>query len=153
MWASVSGHVGIVQALLEKGADINPRWKGKTALNLAADEGHLPIVKMLQDKTGDDAPQGLSQNLEAVLRRDREIARDLVLMIETISAECEPQGKDAYNAFVRHRLYGDVRALGEELNNNGGFGRMQRVGNQMRDLGGKEHLLEIAWDNIGAWRQ
>jgi uncharacterized protein len=149
MWASVGGYIGIAEALLEKGADINPQWKGKTALNLAYDEGHLSIVKMLQDKAGRDTPHGVSaEGLEALLRRDREIVVDLVQMIATMSAESVSQGK----GFQEHRLYADVRALGEELNSSGGLSRMQRVGYQMRDFGGKEYLLDLAWDGIGAWR-
>jgi ankyrin repeat protein len=49
--AALEGHVGCVEALLDKGADINA-WdsNGNTALMLAARAGHEEVVKALMDK-------------------------------------------------------------------------------------------------------
>lgn len=46
--AARRGHAGLVQFLLDKGADINePKGYLHTALYVAADEGHMNVVKML----------------------------------------------------------------------------------------------------------
>ncbi len=49
MWASQSGHLDIVQALLAKGAraTATEQVDGRTALMYASDEGHIEVVKSL----------------------------------------------------------------------------------------------------------
>jgi ankyrin repeat protein len=46
-FASGSGHQGVVQLLLEKGADIEAKGFGKTPLHEAVENGHVPVVQLL----------------------------------------------------------------------------------------------------------
>ena len=63
--AAKSGHLEIIQLLLERGADINTRdRKGKTALHLAAKSGHLDITKLLLER-GADASIATNRGLTA----------------------------------------------------------------------------------------
>jgi ankyrin repeat protein len=49
MWASGKGHLGVVQALLAKGADINAvANNGMTALKLTSNEGHPEVAQVLR---------------------------------------------------------------------------------------------------------
>lgn len=52
MWAAGSGHTNTVEALLARGAD--PELvdnRGKNALQMADDAGHLDAKKILMEKT------------------------------------------------------------------------------------------------------
>ena len=52
--ASQEGHIDVVQALLDKGADVNVKANnGTTALIAAAQEGHIEVVRALLDKGAD----------------------------------------------------------------------------------------------------
>jgi ankyrin repeat protein len=58
-WACVRGHVGIVERLLEKGANVNAQggFHGN-ALYAAAEQGHIDIVQRLLEKGADVNAQG-----------------------------------------------------------------------------------------------
>ena len=58
MLSSVKGHLEVVRALLERGADINATDSmGATALTLSCAFGHLEVVRELCSKGADvDAP-------------------------------------------------------------------------------------------------
>jgi len=47
--------------------------------------------------------------------------------------------------------YAEIRRIGEELNQKGGFERMRLVCLRVRALGGRAGALETAWDHIGQW--
>jgi hypothetical protein len=85
----------------------------------------------------------------AALRgKDEDIARRLVELLQQIKAQqwtrSAMEGEDAYQA---------IRAIGQQLNSDGGMSRMQRVGYRVKALGGKARLLEISWDGIGGWME
>lgn len=57
MLAAESGLVGVVKELISRGGDVNAKTKESktfpgdvTALQLAAQNGHLPVVKLLVEK-------------------------------------------------------------------------------------------------------
>jgi ankyrin repeat protein len=83
--AAASGSVGIVQALLEAGADVNaPQEKGFTPLHEAAMTGKLELARLLLD-------HGATLDLEAEDGRDaldlaREAKQDAVVELLTIRA-------------------------------------------------------------------
>lgn len=51
-WASFRGRTGMVRLLLEAGADreIRAESDGRTALQMAKDEGHLEVVRILESR-------------------------------------------------------------------------------------------------------
>jgi ankyrin repeat protein len=50
MWAAARGHVEVVKALLESGAELNARTrKGRTAIDIATQEGHNDITALLRE--------------------------------------------------------------------------------------------------------
>jgi ankyrin repeat protein len=50
MWAAARGHVEVVKALLESGAELNARTrKGRTAVDIATQEGRHDITALLRD--------------------------------------------------------------------------------------------------------
>jgi ankyrin repeat protein len=53
VWASVEGQVGVVRCLLDKGAAINDRSSGATALWYACDSNHARVVRLLLDRGAD----------------------------------------------------------------------------------------------------
>ncbi|CEF76425.1 hypothetical protein SNK05_004413 [Fusarium graminearum] len=56
IWAAMNGYTATVEVLLEHGADANSREKyGRTALSMAAEEGHESIVSLLLATEGVDA--------------------------------------------------------------------------------------------------
>ncbi|KAH7131162.1 hypothetical protein EDB81DRAFT_134285 [Dactylonectria macrodidyma] len=53
-WATGKGHEAVVKLLLEKGADVEAKYKdGRTPLSLAAENGDEAIVKLLLEKGAD----------------------------------------------------------------------------------------------------
>ena len=49
MWASINGHLNVVQYLIEEGANPNIKNnKGKTALDLAEENGHKKVAEFLR---------------------------------------------------------------------------------------------------------
>src|SRR3712207_2495053 len=55
LWeAARSGDAAAVRALLERGADVNARFRyGQTALFKAAERGHVEVVKLLLERGAD----------------------------------------------------------------------------------------------------
>ena len=67
-WAAENGHGEIVQALLQKGADVNAKdAQGRTALMLAVERGHAAAVQVLLEH-GADVNLKDAQNQTAVMR-------------------------------------------------------------------------------------
>ncbi len=55
MWAAARGHVEVLKLLLEAGADLNARTrKGRTAIEIGAQEGHHDIVEVLREAGAND---------------------------------------------------------------------------------------------------
>jgi uncharacterized protein len=69
--ASKDGNMKAVQTLLAKGADVNAKYDGWTALMWAAFNGHTEIVKVLLEKGADvntkETPNGVTALMDAVL--------------------------------------------------------------------------------------
>ena len=62
--AAWNGNLAIVEALIAKGADVNLRTKGRTALDLAASRGHKKILEALirEADNGDEAPKSKAKS-------------------------------------------------------------------------------------------
>jgi ankyrin repeat protein len=82
MWAAAEGHTEIVQALIERGADVHTRsTKGYTALLLTAREGNLEATKALLASGADvnEAPKdGTTALVVATVRNHTEYAKFLL---------------------------------------------------------------------------
>ncbi|MGK5090375.1 ankyrin repeat domain-containing protein [Deltaproteobacteria bacterium TL4] len=52
LWAAYEGHIEIVQALMNYGADLGALdYRGRTAMELAAEKGHTSVVQLLETGT------------------------------------------------------------------------------------------------------
>ncbi len=49
MWAAQEGHIEIIDLLIQRGANTEPKVQGKDALWIARDKGHSKIVKILRE--------------------------------------------------------------------------------------------------------
>ena len=47
--AAVNGHTEVVKLLVAGGADLKPRFMGRSALQVAAAKGHTEVVKILRE--------------------------------------------------------------------------------------------------------
>lgn len=91
--AALDGHTDEVQALLDKGVDVNAVDKrGSTALMVAAWKGHSDIVKLLLDrgadvnlKKGDDGSTAL---MVAALEGHSDIVKALLDKGADVNARC-----------------------------------------------------------------
>ena len=54
MWASAKGHLEIVKALLDAGAEVNTSLEGRTALDWATLRGHDDVAQALRQGRGDE---------------------------------------------------------------------------------------------------
>ena len=63
MTASQNGHLDVVRALIAKGADVNAKNDGLTALLLASQAGHDDVVQALLDGGADVNAGGLGTAL------------------------------------------------------------------------------------------
>ncbi|HEY7056501.1 MAG TPA: ankyrin repeat domain-containing protein [Vicinamibacterales bacterium] len=66
--AAEKGHLAVVDALLERGLDVNVREKGDNtyAMHWAAAAGHLAVVRRLADSGGDVVGRGDDHELEVI---------------------------------------------------------------------------------------
>jgi hypothetical protein len=102
------------------------------------------VVVDLRPTQARQAATAATSNLGA----DEEIAKRLVSLVGQITAASWTR-----SVLEQDEAYRKVREIGEQINNNGGFSRMQRVGYRVKALGGKARLLEISWGGIGEWRE
>jgi hypothetical protein len=84
LWeATRKGDVAAVKALLEKGADVNAKFRyGTTALFKAAERGHVEVVKVLLDRGADvsvkDTFYGATAMTWALSNKHNEVVRALL---------------------------------------------------------------------------
>jgi ankyrin repeat protein len=87
-----SGHMNVVELLLQKGADINPQGEDShTPFHSACSGGHIKIVQLLLEKGADVNPQG--KHLDTPLRSacSRGHIKIIQLLLEK-GADINPQG-------------------------------------------------------------
>ena len=48
--ACQNGHVDVAHLLIEKGADVNKTWNGKTPLDMVKEQGNIELVRFLRQK-------------------------------------------------------------------------------------------------------
>ena len=91
MWASYNGNVEIVQALIDKGADINANSNpGRTALMWASISGHKEVVQLLLAKGADVNSKDVDGNTALIHAADEgrtEIVQALIDKGADVNAE------------------------------------------------------------------
>lgn len=108
-WASKHGHVGVVQALLARGASVHRRQGGarlgKTALVLACKYGHKDVVDVL-------IRHGASVNVRygevyatPLMAASKEGHIDIVQQLLDAGAHLHSYDKDGWTAFTYARMY------------------------------------------------
>lgn len=80
--AAWHGHVAIVRLLLEKGADIEAKWRGgRTPIFLATEEGHEEVIQLLLSKGAETEVKddlGLTPLYHAIESKNEAVVRILV---------------------------------------------------------------------------
>ncbi|MDR2548037.1 MAG: ankyrin repeat domain-containing protein [Rickettsiales bacterium] len=85
--AAQNGHLEIVQALLEKEADVNIQTNnGYTALHIAAASGHTGILKSLLPKATYPLLKDIEGNTPIDLISDKHTKAELQKLIEDLKA-------------------------------------------------------------------
>ncbi len=108
-WASQHGHLGVVQALLARGASVHRRQGGarlgKTALVLACKYGHKDVVDVL-------IRHGASVNVRygevyatPLMAASKEGHIDIVQQLLDAGAHLHSYDKDGWTAFTYARMY------------------------------------------------
>jgi hypothetical protein len=92
-----------------------------------------------------------ADEIRGLMADDEQVAREvhkLLLMLRISTRSLHDLERGANDNHIK------IRMIGEQLNRDGGFDRMRRVGNLVYTLGGNQNsnLLNKVWNGIGQWR-
>eukprot|EP00900_Chrysochromulina_parva_P022983 jgi/Chrpa1/5318/Chrysochromulina_OHIO_Genome00014576-RA len=121
--AARGGHVDCVQLLLERGADIEVRAQGLTALEVARQSGHPAVVRLLKEEhhrqshvqakallTRQAQACTLAEQAEAVMRAGEELGEAAITAAQLSAAVVAPSGSQEAGKSSRQ-----IRSAAEQL--------------------------------------
>jgi ankyrin repeat protein len=108
MNASAGGHVGVLEELLDKGADINAKGRyGITALMLSSERGHVGVVQLLLAK-GADVSAKDDLGVTALMHASDKGHVDAAELLLDKGADVNAKDKDGGTALMQASFAGHV---------------------------------------------